>query len=320
MADKKNGAPRIIKTLEPNAERERKFIPVVPAEIAARGDRAIADYKAQRLLEIYRYICDSTNEFITHDHPVFAPVLPPGVEMAFEPPITRTRPRERLYFADALLDVEKQNLEIRLELTSYGCKQTIKMDSGDANRNTPTLDRMEFQARLRGIGVNMEAIDTTVDKLQRRRLRQSFSGAGLKPLFRMLSQRLKVSYHPEGNPDVMIEVACDTRLVGETVFGDIWYDPKLELEIKEPAGLTAAQADFILTREEGRFLNRFALERQFESNGAVGYRHLRTKLLTPEGRKFFRNLRTEDRWWEQDRRTVPAQQPERTPVRLQRPA
>lgn len=296
MAKRKKD-PQIIEIMDGNAERERKFIPRVPDEIREQGEDAVAEYKKARLNAIYRHVCESPDEFVTADHPDHAPALPPGVNEKFDTPAERTAPRERLYFVDAALQVWKHKLEIRQEIRGYGVKQTVKIGNG-ATASKPTLDRMELQSKLGWVGANLDAVDDkAINKGDGKWLRRTFGNSDLKPAFRLVSQRLKVSYHPEGNQNVTIEVACDIVLVGETMFGDVWRDPKLEIEIKEPKDLSAAEAARILDREERRFMEKFDLERQLESNAVMGYERLKDKLLKPEGQLRFKNLKAEEPWW-----------------------
>jgi hypothetical protein len=294
MPESKKKKNKIIEILSVNRERERKYIFVAPDDVAQRGPVAAARYSKQKLLELYRYVDRNGDEFVTADHPDMAPLLPPGIKEVFDMPSERTRPRERIYFADASLKVLLKQVEFRQELgKSYGVKQTVKR-GGNGSKADPTLDRREFPAKLAQQGIHLAAIDGKDD---RNWLAKEFKSADLKPAFRMISQRLRTSYHPDGDQSVLIELACDVVLIGETVFGDVWHDPKLEIEIKRPERLTEKQADAILDREEKRLMTRFGLVRQFESNGALGCEKLRPHLATPGGRAKFDKLRPADVWW-----------------------
>ncbi|GEM_PF-1920092 len=294
---KRKKDPRIIEIMAANAERERKFIPRVPERIRRQGEDAIAEFKKARLDAIYRHVCKCPDEFVTADHPDHAPVLPPGVNEKFDTPAERTAPRERLYFVDAALRIRAHKLEARQELRPYGVKQTVKIGNG-ATHKKPTLDRVELQSKLTRIGANLDAVDDkAIAKKDNKWLRKTFSDSDLKPAFRVITQRLRVSYHPEGDQSVLIELACDIVLVGETMFGDVWRDPKLEIEIKEPKDLSPKEAARILDEEEQRFVKRFDLERQLESNAVMGYERLKEKLLTPAGQLAFKNLKLDEPWW-----------------------
>jgi hypothetical protein len=292
-AGKKRKKNRIVEIMPAYRERERKYVFTAPEEIACRGTDAVAAFRKRKLLALYEYVRANSDEFVTADHPALSPYLPPGVSGVFDMPAERTRPRQRLYFTDAGLKAQRLQVEFRQELDkSYGVKQTIKRGAG-ATASDPTLDRRELPAKLSGQGMNLAAVDGRDD---RNWLAREFKAAALKPAFRMISQRLRTSYHPDGNQDVLIELACDVVLVGETVFGRVWQDPKLEIEIKQPQNLGRREAQAILDREEAR-LRRFGLERQLESNAVMGYEMLKPDLATPEGRRLFKRLRPGDKWW-----------------------
>ncbi len=284
---------QIIAIESPHRERERKYVSIIPDNVKNKGDEAVAAYRKQKLLEVYEYVRRNTDEFVTADHPDLSPHLPPGISETFEIPAERTRPRQRVYFADAKLNVWKAKAEFRQELDkSYGVKQTIKRGNG-ATDIDPTLDRMEFPAKLSSLGINLRAVS---DKSARKWLKSEFDGVELKPLFRMISQRLRTAYHPDGNQNITIELACDVILVGETVFGRVWRDPKLEIEIKTPEDITEAEAKKILDREEKR-LERFGMVRQLESNAVMGYEMLQKDLLGVKGQALFNKMKRDDVWW-----------------------
>ena len=283
---------QIIEILPANKERERKYVSSVPREVSQKGEAAIAKYKKQRLLEIYEYVRTNIDEFVTADHPAISPYLPPGIKEVFDMPAERTRPRQRVYYADVDLKVQKQQAEFRQELKSYGVKQTIKRGD-EATDEDPTLDRDELPSKLSYGGINLRAAD---GKGNRKWLTDAFNQNDLKPGFRMVSQRLRTTYHPEGNQDVLIELACDVILIGETIFGRVWQDPKLEIEIKQPENLGKREAQRILDKEERR-LAKFGLRRQLESNAVMGYEMLKPDLKTDEGKEFYKKLNPDTVWW-----------------------
>jgi hypothetical protein len=291
--DKKPKKQKILEIMPAHRERERKYIFIPADEDKRNGPAAVAHYRKRKLLDLYEYVRANTDEFVTADHPDLSPYLPPGLKETFDMPAERTSPRERIYFADAKLRCHRKQVEFRQELgKDYGVKQTVKR-GGSATKEDPTLDRREFPAKLSAQGVNLDAVDGKDD---REWLKKHFNEAALKPAFRMVSQRLRTSYHPDGNQDVEIELACDVILTGETFFGRVWHDPKLELEIKRPDNLTEAQAKKILDTEERR-LRKFGLIRQLESNGALGCEMLREDLADPVKRKRFEALKPGDVWW-----------------------
>ena len=286
---------RIIEIEKPYIERERKFVPVVPPDVAAKGEEAIAAYKTRKLLLIADHIRLSADTFVTADHPDLAPVIPAALKAhKFDAEYERTKPRERVYYADADLKVRSLGVEFRQEANRrYGVKQTIKI-ARNVKRPSATLNRIEMHARLTGPGV---ALDVAEDRKDRRFLRRHFNEAQLKPGFRMVSQRIRIPYFPEGNTDVMIELACDYTLFGETVFGRCWNDPKLEIEIlKGPADEEECRR--ILEREEKRIMDEFDLEPQLESNAEIGYRYLAQDLATARGAAAYERLGAREIWWD----------------------
>lgn len=297
---KKHRDPRIIETEKPYIERERKFVPVVPDDIARKGPEAIAAYKTRKLLLIADHVRLATDTFVTADHPDFAPVIPGALnDVDFMAAFERTRPRERIYYIDAELSAQKRAVEFRQEThRNYGVKQTIKigrMTGSDTGKDgDTTLNRLEIHAKLTGPGVVLGAVD---DERERRRLRRHFKEAALKPGFRLVSQRIRIPYHPEGDKNVMIELACDYILYGETMFGKCWHDPKLEIEIiKGPADEAACRK--ILEREEKRIMDEFDMVAQPESNADLGYQRLAPDLATKAGRQAFERMGAREVWWD----------------------
>lgn len=296
--------PRIIETEKPYIERERKFVPVVPPAVAAQGEDAVAAYKSQKLLEIADHVRMCADTFVTADHPDLAPVIPVALHTEkFLPEAERTRPRERIYYADADLKVRTLSAEFRQEAHKRdGVKQTVKIarhTGREKDKDGATLNRTEMHAKLTGPGVCLTAVDDV--KIQRW-LTKNFRESALKPAFRIVSQRIRIPYHPEGNTDVVIEVACDNILFGETIFGRTWQDPKLEIEIiKGPEDEEACRK--ILEREERRLIEKFDLIAQTESNAEMGYAQLAADLATAAGRAKLSRIGARDVWWTREGRT-----------------
>lgn len=290
--------PQIIAVSPAYEERERKYVPKVPDDVTAQGADAVAAYKREKLLQIVEYVRGNSAEFVTDDNPALAPSLPPGMPASFRAPEEITAPRERVYFVDPALRVSGLHAEFRQETgKSYGVKQTVKLGGG-AHTADPTLDRRELQAKLAWLGINLDAVENRED---REWLRANFNSQSLKPGFRMISQRLRISYYPEGNTDVQIELACDFILIGETVFGRTWQDPKLEIELKHgPDDPELSRR--ILEREEQRLMARFGLERQLESNAVMGYRMLEKDLQTAAGQELMNRLAPNEQWWRDENR------------------
>ncbi|MBU0799506.1 MAG: hypothetical protein KKA05_00740 [Alphaproteobacteria bacterium] len=287
--------PRIIELEKPYIERERKFVPIVPDAVARKGEDAIAAYKSRKLLMIAEHVRLSVDTFVTADHPSLAPIIPEALAARkFTAEDERTKPRERIYYLDVDMKVRDLSVEFRQETHKRnGVKQTIKI-TRDSGKDSPTLNREEIHAKLTGPGVVLTAVD---EEKRRRWLTRNFKEAALKPGFRMVSQRIRIPYFPEGNTDVMIELACDYILFGETIFGKVWQDPKLEIEIiKGPADEEACRR--ILEREEQRIMEEFDMVAQLESNAEIGYRHMADDLATKEGRAKLNALGPREVWWD----------------------
>ena len=279
---RKGKDPQIIEILPSNQEWERKYVPQVPAS-----------RKRAEIMKIVRHIRHSPDIFVTPDHPDLAPVLPAGLDIKFEPAEELSKPRQRIYFADPALKVRDLSVEFRQETDhGYGVKQTIKVGDG-ATSGDPTLSRAEEQAKLRWLGVNLGA---TADKALNSWLRRNFNRSVLKPAFRLLSQRIRIPYFPEGDTSIMIEFAADFILCGETVFGRTWDDPKIEVEVIKGAK-NEKEARRILKVEENRLLSLFRIAPRLESNGVLGYTQLAGDLAQKDGRKAFTRLKTDEEWW-----------------------
>jgi hypothetical protein len=297
MAKKRD--PRIIEIEKPYIERERKFVPAVPAHIVRQGEAAVAAYKGQKLIEIADHVRMCRDTFVTADHPDLAPVIPAALHTEqFLPEAERTRPRERIYYVDAELDVKRLSAEFRQEAHKRdGVKQTIKLARGVTGKNkdkdSSTLNRLEMHAKLTGPGVCLTAVD---DAKQRRWLTDHFRERAMKPAFRLVSQRIRIPYHPDGDTSIIIELACDNILFGETIYGRCWQDPKLEIEIiKGPEDEAACRR--ILEREERRIVEKFDLVAQLESNAELGYARLLPDLSTAGGRALLDRTGPRDVWW-----------------------
>lgn len=295
--------PRVLDREKSYIERERKFVPVVPENVIARGSAAVAAYKSRKLLLVADHVRLSTDIFVTPDHPDLAPVLPVALRaLKFAPQAEHTKPRERIYYADAALKVRDLGVEFRQEAIRQGVRQTIKIARAidGKDQDDTTLNRLEMHAKLSGPGV---ALAGAADEKSRRWLGRHFKEAVLIPAFRMVSQRIRMPYYPEGNTDVMIELACDYILFGETMFGKCWQDPKLELEIiKGPADEAACRR--ILEREERRIMEEFDFVAQRESNAAIGYAALVPDLADRAGRKRFVAMPPRGIWWDRAGRTA----------------
>lgn len=281
MAPRKKD-PQIIEILPSYREHERKYLPQVPPRS-----------KQAEILRIVDHIRRSPDVFVTPDHPDLAPVLPQGMKIRFRPAEELTRPRQRIYFADSDLKVRDLCAEFRQETDfAYGVKQTVKVGNG-ASSSDSTLSRAEEQAKLRWLGVNLKAVH---DKRLKKWLERHFDQKNLKPAFRLVSQRIRIPYFPEGDTSVLIELSADFILCGETAFGRTWSDPKIEIELVKGADDDTG-ARKILKAEEKRLLSLFRLTPQLESNAVVGYSHLAGDLSIKAGRRAFEGLKPDEIWW-----------------------
>ena len=119
-----------------------------------------------------------------------------------------------------------------------------------------------------------------------------------KPVLRMISQRERIPYHPEGNPDILIEMALEPIHVGETFTGHRWQLPKIDLEIKigpDKDGLRHS----LLAFEQKRLCKIFPLKQQLVSSPTEGFEAIAEAMETDAGRAAFDKLKTREKWWEE---------------------
>lgn len=280
MGQKKD--PQIIKIEDAYRERERKYVPA--------GDKSIEDVMA--------HVLSCRDVFVTMDHPDFLPLhLPEHLTRKIQVPREITQMRERIYYVDPALDILKHDIEIRQEAKlKYPVKQNIKIGHG-ASKSDPTLDRIEYPAKLLTYGANLGAVE---DEKLRKRLSNIFNEP-LKPAIRMVSQRTRIVYFPEGDANIEIEMAFDTLLWGQTVTGHEWDEPKIEIELVKGAA-SDADAKRILDREEQRLTTLFALSPVYYSNPTPGLRHMAEEMKqSAAAREAVRNkiksLKSSQFWW-----------------------
>lgn len=277
MSDKKKA--QIIKVEAPYRERERKYTPVRDGELS----------------EIMQHILRCQDQFVTMDHETFRPDnLPEHLARRMAIPREITQLRERVYFTDHKLVITEHDIEVRQESKiKYPVKQNIKVGHG-ASDDDHTLDRTEYPAKLRYYGANINAVD---DPALKSKLQKLFNDKVLVPALRMISQRTRLVYFPEGNPDVEIEMAFDTVLWGQTFDGFTWEEPKIEIELVKGAQ-NEDEAKAILDAEEARLLSLFPLNPVYHSNPTPGMDHLKDALS--DSRKLRRKLKEvkpNGFWW-----------------------
>jgi hypothetical protein len=251
--------PNILKIEPSYHERERKYV--------AR--------KKGNLSAILKHVRNANDEFVTYDHPDFIPDgIPKKVRKKILMPREITVVRERIYFLDTELKALFNEVEIRQEAKAkYPVKQTIKTGHKGSDSDH-TLDRWEHPAKLRQFGPLIEAVD---DAAVKKHLQEIFAEAAFVPALRMVSQRTRLSYHPEGNPDIAIEMAFDLILWGQTAFGFEWQEPKIEIELVKGAS-NAEEAQKILDKEEKRLLGSFPLKPVLHSNPTPGFEDIEKRL------------------------------------------
>jgi len=193
---------------------------------------------------------------------------------------------------DREMKMRDLRLEHRIERTNYGGKQTVKLGNG-AKGSDHTLDRTESQAKLHVISPVFAAVS---DPKTRRLLERNFDEKDLLPLIYIVSQRIKKLYHPDGDRNIVIEVAADFILEGETVFGHCWNNPLLEIEIKKGAA-NHEEAREILARESAHLSRHFNLEPFDLSNPALAYPSLEEAFASKENRRALGRMRSTTDWY-----------------------
>lgn len=255
-------APEVRKGLQDGVKDQKKTIleseRVFTADTAAQIHQVIAHVKA----------CEDV--FVTADHPDRTPPIPGSGEEVFETPFQRTDPRLRVYYLDREGILRALDIEVRQEIKKKnGIKQTTKVGRGGTEAD-PTLDRFEQASMIHRFGFNMFALH---DQHLAARIDASVKSIP-KPVLYMVSQRYRFEYHPEGNPDELIEIALEPIHKGQTLDGFIWGMPKIDIEIKNGPDQDELR-HALLKREEERLLNLFPfLKRQLHSSPTPGFNHI----------------------------------------------
>ncbi len=303
---KKKKEPVGLRTLLSSDERNQLRSEVLEKKDPYLESERVLVAQNQRVIQqIIDHVKECERRFVTREKANIAPVLPDRYlsRMEFQVPTEITPPRERAYFQDRHFFLRSLEAEVRQEPRLGAYKQTTKIGSGGATSTDSTLDRMEQASRITGFGFNVYAIG---DKDLRNKLLEK-SPTLIKPVLRMVSQRERICYHPNGDPDVLIEMALERIHVGQTFNGFAWSKPKIDLEIKmgpEEKGMRHS----ILAREEKRLRELFgsALTKELASSPTPGFEALEEFLSTDKGRAAFDALETRAKWWEKD---GPTQQP-----------
>ena len=286
-AEKQRLKDSIIEVKKPYLETERVLV--------AEGDKG-----PDLIREIIRHVQNCQQEFVSPDHPDLAPQLPLEESFNYMTPIEITAPRERFYYLDREGVLRELKTEIRQEQKNGFVKQTTKEGNG-ATPEDSTMDRMEQASKLKGFGFNVFAVG---DSNLRGRLLDSLQSVP-KRVQRMISQRVRIPYHPDGNPNIVIEMALEPLHVGQTFTGFVWRRPKIDLEIKlGPKNKMDRHA--LLAHEENRLLGKFDLTKQLKSSPTPGFNAIQTALEEDPGvREQFDALDDNTKWWKDSAKLVP---------------
>ena len=145
----------------------------------------------------------------------------------------------RFYFDDRDLNGFHNGTEFRIEgprkkELQWPFKQVIKLaESLAAETSSDTLSRQEYVSKLKELVPSLKGLDKDV----RAKLLKIFNVKRMKdlallPLVRIDSQRWKMLYHPDGDPESQLEIALDI-LYGQTIAGFSWETHQVEIEVKE---------------------------------------------------------------------------------------
>ena len=248
------------------------------------------------ITRIIRHVENCRDYYVTADDARLAPPVPPSLAQtqAYAPPLEITFPRVRYYFLDRNGVLRQIDCEVRQEQRPHGVfKQNTKLGKGGTETD-PTLDRMEMPARLISFGFNAYAIS---DDRLRRQIIEEVEGP-CKPVLRLVSQRQRISYHPDGERNVVIELAAEPVHFGETFTGFAWSSPKLDIEIKEGPKNPILRRQ-ILEREEEFLMRLFPLCRELRSSAAPGMDQIATDLQSAHGLQIFDRILPERQPWAQ---------------------
>lgn len=244
---------------------------------------------------IIEHVLNCKDVFVATKDTALAPVLPEGVKARFRRPMQVTEERERVYFLDANGVLRSKKCEVRQQINPDYIKQTTKRGNG-ATAEDSTMDRMEQASKLVGFGFNIFAVG---DEKLRRELMQDLTMIP-RPVQRMISQRVRIPYHPEGDERIRIEMAIEPTHVGQTFTGFVWEQPKIDLEIK--SGPTIKEARHaLLAREQARLMSIFSdLRPQLKSSPTPGFEAIESDLHNPRVRALFEAIAPNQQWWKDD--------------------
>lgn len=263
------------------------------------SERVLVANSAQMIWDIARHVQNSQDIFVTADSHMFSPTLPKGIDYSFMAPQEITEGRERPYALDRDGILRELQVEVRQQRKGKKTVQTTKIGDGGSMTDS-TMDRWEQKSVLNtGFGFNVYAIG---DKKARQEVLDNLTSHP-KLVQRLISQRIRIPYHPEGNPDIEIELALEPLHCGETFTGFVWKTHKIDIEIKKgPDHLEQALRHSILAREEERLMSIFPLQRQLTSSATPGFDAVMEDLRKSQHRLAFDRLGASDEWWKNDTR------------------
>lgn len=258
------------------------------------SEKVLTGESAKYMREVAEHVRNCKTVFVSPDLLDSAPKMPAGIDEEFDTPIQITVQRQRAYFLDIDGILRELNCEARQEPRPDGTiKQVVKVGKG-GNLRDSTMDRLELAAKLLRFGFNIYAVG---DKELRHQLMDNLQSPP-KPVERLVSQRIRLPYHPEGNPDVLIEMAIEPIHVGETFTGFVWSKPKLDLEIKKgPPAEDRAARHAILETERSRVRSIFSLTDHFQSSPTPGFDVLTEELKMGDVRRRFEEMPVDAQWW-----------------------
>ncbi|MGZ9109466.1 MAG: hypothetical protein ACXW4B_11680 [Micavibrio sp.] len=201
--------------------------------------------------------------------------------------------RYRLYYDDPKLTATKSGVEIRLEYRGdktadgWPYKQVIKVGAAGSDDNH-TLDRLEYPAKLRqGMPVLRAVRGDGAAFLKAAFNKANLADIDLYPMIQIASQRWKLLYHPDGDPDTQIELATDLARA-RTFTGFSWDLFQVEMEMKkgDPA-ILGAEVTRLLSAFNGAGVNDLRIEKR--SKPSPGFDVLAPLLAEKEARDFVRH-------------------------------
>jgi hypothetical protein len=209
--------------------------------------------------------------------------------------------RMRVYCDKLNLRATREGVDIRLQYSANGKSELmVKIPTKEAKAASGgAMDRMEYSSKLKQGPGGPDL--TTLEKACTQRLKGVFEDSSLKdvtlyPLLQILTQRSKMHYHPDGDPDTEIELSMDIGR-GQTCLGQEWPVFQIELEMVkgDPARLKA---------EAERLMRKFAfLSPETRSKPAPGFellgpyladKDIRDMLARELAASSFRNLAWHD--------------------------